>query len=37
VRDVNLASRARLSTLDRFAIAITTRVGTMGFFLVIAG
>lgn len=37
VRDVNQASRDRLSALDRFAIAITTRVGTMGFFLIIAG
>lgn len=36
LRNVNEQIRERLSPLDRFAITITTRVGTMGFFLMIA-
>ena len=36
LRNVNEQTRERLSPLDRFAITITTRVGTMGFFLMIA-
>lgn len=36
LRNVNEQTRERLSPLDRFAIIITTRVGTMGFFLMIA-
>src|SRR5262249_200993 len=35
VRDVNAEHDQSLSTLDRVAIAITDRVGTMGFFLLI--
>jgi uncharacterized membrane protein len=34
-RDVNKEAKDRLSPLDRLAVWITTRVGTMGFFLVI--
>lgn len=36
LRNINEQARERLSPLDRFAITITTRVGTMGFFLMIA-
>lgn len=36
-RNANLVHEQRLSTLDRIAIAITTKVGSMGFFLIIAG
>ncbi len=36
LRNINEQTRERLSPLDRFAITITTRVGTMGFFLMIA-
>jgi uncharacterized membrane protein len=32
---VNVEHRARLSALDRVALWITSRVGTMGFFLII--
>lgn len=35
VRNVNDVRKEQLSALDRFAIAITDRVGTMGFFLII--
>jgi uncharacterized membrane protein len=35
IRSVNVEHRRRLSGLDRLAIWITDRVGTMGFFLVI--
>jgi len=35
VRNANSAYKERLSALDKFALAITTRVGTMGFFLLI--
>ena len=35
VRNVNAEVREKLSTLDRFALWITERIGTMGFFLVI--
>jgi uncharacterized membrane protein len=35
LRDVNKAHRAKLKPLDRLALWITTRVGTMGFFLII--
>ena len=37
LRDVNAESAANLSALDKLALAITTRVGTMGFFLIIFG
>jgi len=35
VRNVNREFRAKLSPLERFAIAITDRVGTMGFFFLL--
>ena len=35
VRSVNIEHRKKLSRLERLAIWITDRVGTMGFFLVI--
>lgn len=35
LRDVNLEHQRNLSSLDRFAVWITTNVGTMGFFFVI--
>ena len=34
-RNVNKEASARLTTLDRLAVWITRRVGTMGFFLII--
>lgn len=36
LQNVNEQANQRLSRLDRFAITITKRVGTMGFFLTIA-
>jgi uncharacterized membrane protein len=35
LRNANKDAKDRLSALDRLAVWITTRVGTMGFFLVI--
>ena len=35
IRNVNIEHRGRLTKLERFAVWITDRVGTMGFFLVI--
>ena len=35
MRNANADYQEHLSKLDRFALAITTRVGTMGFFLLI--
>lgn len=35
VRDINSEHAEQLSRLDRIALAITDRVGTMGFFLII--
>ena len=35
VRNANIESREKLTTLDRLAVWITERVGTMGFFLCI--
>ncbi len=35
VRNVNIEQREKLSQLERFAIQVTERVGTMGFFLII--
>jgi uncharacterized membrane protein len=35
IRSVNIEHRKKLSTLERVAVWITDRVGTMGFFLVI--
>ena len=37
LRDVNREHHARLKPLDLLALWITTRVGTMGFFLIIFG
>ena len=35
VRDLHLEKAAKMSGLDQFAILITERVGTIGFFLII--
>ncbi len=35
VRNVNIEHRERLSKLDKLALFVTVRVGTMGFFLII--
>jgi hypothetical protein len=35
LRSVNIEHKQKLSGLDRLAIQITDRVGTMGFFLII--
>lgn len=35
VRNINIEHRERLSKLDKLALFITNRVGTMGFFLII--
>ena len=35
LRDVNKEQHAKLKALDKLALWITTRVGTMGFFLII--
>ncbi len=35
VRNVNVQQRERLSRLDKVAVFVTERVGTMGFFLII--
>jgi uncharacterized membrane protein len=37
VRNVNIEHRERLSKLDKLALWVTVRVGTMGFFLIILG
>ena len=37
VRNVNLERREKLSRLDKLALFVTVRVGTMGFFLIILG
>jgi uncharacterized membrane protein len=37
VRSVNIEHRKRLTKLERLAVRVTQRVGTMGFFLVIFG
>jgi CRP-like cAMP-binding protein len=36
-RNANIVHEESLSAIDRFAIAITDKVGSMGFFLIIAG
>lgn len=36
-RDINKEQKDKLKPLDRLALWITTRVGTMGFFLIIFG
>ena len=35
IRNVNIERRGRLTKLERFALWITDRIGTMGFFLLI--
>jgi len=35
VRNINIAHRESLSKLDKLALVVTVRVGTMGFFLII--
>ncbi len=35
VRNINIEHRERLSKLDKLALLVTVRVGTMGFFLII--
>jgi len=35
VRNVNIEHREKLSALERFALAVTETIGTMGFFLVL--
>ena len=35
ISNINLAHRGLLSPLERFAVSITTAIGSMGFFLVI--
>ena len=35
IRNINLEHRERLTGLERFAVLVTDRIGTMGFFLVI--
>jgi uncharacterized membrane protein len=35
IRNVNIVHRERLTKLERLAVFITKRIGTMGFFLVI--
>ncbi len=35
VRNINIEHRERLSKLDKLALLVTVRVGTMGFFLLI--
>jgi uncharacterized membrane protein len=36
-RNANIVQEQSLSALDRLAIAITNKVGSIGFFLIIAG
>jgi uncharacterized membrane protein len=35
VRNVNIEHREKLSALERFALAVTETIGTMGFFLIL--
>src|SRR3989338_9226596 len=35
IRNINIEHKERLTKLERFAVWITDRIGTMGFFLVI--
>lgn len=37
IRNVNTIHRSRLSRLDKLAIVVTEKIGTMGFFLIIFG
>ncbi len=37
IRNVNEVHRERLSKLDKLALFVTERVGTMGFFFIISG
>ena len=35
IKNINVAHRARLSKLDKLAILVTEKIGTMGFFIII--
>lgn len=37
IKNVNVVHRSRLSKLDKLAILVTEKIGTMGFFLIIFG
>ena len=37
IKNVNTIHRARLSNLDKLAIVVTEKIGTMGFFFIIFG
>lgn len=37
LKNANLAHRAKLSYLDKLAIVVTEKIGTMGFFFIILG
>ena len=37
IKNVNVIHRAKLSKLDRLAIYVTEKIGTMGFFFIIFG
>jgi uncharacterized membrane protein len=37
VRNINIEHHERLSKLDKLALLVTIRIGTMGFFLIIFG
>ena len=37
VRNVRIEEREKLSRLEKFAVSVTERIGTMGFFLIILG
>ncbi len=37
IKNVNTIHKARLSTLDKLAIFVTEKIGTMGFFFIIFG
>lgn len=37
VKNVNVTHRSKLSKLDKLAILVTEKIGTMGFFLIVFG
>lgn len=37
VKNVNVIHKSKLSSLDRLAVFVTEKIGTMGFFFIIAG
>lgn len=37
IKNVNVVHRSRLSKLDKLAVLVTDKIGTMGFFLIIFG